>query len=185
MNTYEINAFEKTINEIDYYEKKIYNLHLKNILSFLSVIEKMTQNKFIYLFNEKINNYIFEEKNYYNNKYSFVFLVDFNNWSLIKNEIIIHSNLNFNKIIEIYMNEIRNNNLSIVPYPHPYQNYIYNKHDINDSNIDNLINKLKNLKIKSSKLKIININTKKKYFSNSNKSDLNIVTDDLLDFDIN
>ena len=122
MNINEINDYKNNLNEIENLEKNIYNLHLKNIFILKKILERITKQKIDFVFNDKLNVYIFEENSNIT-IYKFIYLINYDNWTLYKNNSIICNNKIFNDMITIYLNIFKNtniSNLSIVPYPNPY-----------------------------------------------------------------
>ena len=181
MNTDEINNYNNNLIEIENLEKNIYNLHLKNIFILKSILERITKQKIDFIFNNKSNVYIFEDNNNII-KYKFIYLINYDNWTLYKDNSIICNNKIFDNNILIYLNIFKNiSNLSIVPYRNPYikTKVIKFTNKFNKCNKHNILKKKYILNNINDDLDFINNNLNKLSLNNENENDIDTINNNL------
>jgi len=180
MNTDEINNYKNNLIEIENLEKSIYNLHLKNIFILKNILERITKQQIDFIFNDKSNIYIFED-NTNITKYKFLYLVNYDSWTLYKDNRIICNNKIFEDMVLIYLNIFKNiSNLSIVPYPNPYikTKVIKFTNKFNKCNKNNILKKKNILNNTNDDIDFINDSLNKLSFNNEN-NDIDVINDNL------
>jgi hypothetical protein len=151
-----------------------------------------------FIFNDKSNIYIFED-NTNITKYKFLYLVNYDNWTLYKDNSMICNNKIFDDMVLIYLNIFKNiSNLSIVPYPNPYiktkvikftnkfnkcnkNNILKKKNLLNNTNddidfINDSLNKL-SFNNENNDIDVINNNLNKLSFNNNENNDIDVIND--------